>query len=152
MKIRRRLSLFGRGAALTVFLGAIAVLFASVSPAAAQVDCAAELASNNPDLIFACELIEVGTIRILDSTQPIPIEPCLPDPIEKLICWSKETGNGATGPTGPTGPTGAVGATGSPGSGGATGPTGATGDTGATGPSGTPGTPGGQGPTGAQGP
>jgi hypothetical protein len=122
---RTRRIAIGAGAALAVSAGA------------------AYATGGSPDVIYACKLNHVGTLRVIDPSHSGKCTRA-----ETPISWNRQGPAGATGATGATGPQGPKGDTGPQGPKGDTGPQGLKGDTGPqgpkgdTGPQGAPGTPG----------
>jgi hypothetical protein len=99
------------------------------------------------DVIYACKLNNVGTIRLIDPSRSGLAGSC--SNIETEISWNQK---GPAGPAGPKGDKGDTGPQGEPGATGATGAPGPKGDTGATGAQGPKGDTGPQGATGPTGP
>jgi hypothetical protein len=99
-------------------------------------------------VITACQLMRIGTIRIVDSASACSKH-------ETAISWNQQGvagAIGAVGPQGPKGDAGPAGADGAKGAPGATGAQGIAGDKGAIGPQGPVGPKGDTGATGASGP
>ena len=133
MQIRRRpLVCF---AVLGVFAVGAGVAYAAQS-----------LSSTTTTVINACQLKQVGTIRIVDN-----VSKCRAN-YETPLSWNVQGPAGGTGPTGPAGPVGPAGSNGAPGTPGSTGPQGPQGPHGLQGERGLPGQDGPPGSPGAEGP
>jgi len=104
---------------------------------------AQSLSSASTTVINACQLKQVGTIRIVDNLTKCSATDEIP------ISWNVQGPAGSAGPAGPAGPPGA---NGSPGTTGATGPQGPLGPQGPQGERGLPGQDGPPGSPGAEGP
>ncbi len=143
-----------RGRAGTLAVGAILSVFVATSAAA----------DTGPTQFNGCENVATGTIRLLPSSLPAPLNTSCntttTNPLlkEVPITWNVVGPQGVPGPQGLPGPQGATGPAGPPGPQGATvatgaqGPQGAIGNTGPAGPQGPKGAPGATGPAGGQGP
>jgi hypothetical protein len=127
---------------LIVFVGIMVLIFSGAGVYAATEQ------SSNITTIYACQMKELGLLRIVDANTACK-------KIETKISWNVvgpkgDKGDpGIAGPAGPQGPAGKDGAPGPQGPSGDNGKDGAQGPAGATGPKGDKGDPG---PTGPQGP